>query len=196
MSSVTTTDRALRSASALRRRSTSPSWKRKNSSKIRRRCAGGPERIQFVDRRPGGRKMDIGQCTPPRHEPLALTHVRGQRVRNVLGQLRQGAVHDRALHLRRQCAGLLVDRNDPSGVQRVVVRLALCRVGVCAVRISFGLDDFVLRILQLQPVRRQFEAAEQDHALMGMEDVVEKWLVEEHRAQATRSRRARASRKS
>ena len=40
MSSVTMTERAFRSPSDLRRRSTRPSWNRKNSSKIRRRCAG------------------------------------------------------------------------------------------------------------------------------------------------------------
>jgi hypothetical protein len=39
-------------------------------------------------------------------------------------------------------------------------------------------ENFVLRALQLQPVWRQFEFAEQNHALMRLEDVVQKRLVE------------------
>ena len=40
---------------------------------------------------------------------------------SVGGQLRQRVVHQHALHLRRQVSGLLVDRHDPAGMQRLVV---------------------------------------------------------------------------
>ena len=44
-------------------------------------------------------------------------------------------------------------------------------------------QDFVLRVLQLQAVRRHLELAEQDDALVRVEDVGEKRLVEPDRAQ-------------
>ena len=48
---------------------------------------------------------------------------------------------------------------------------------------SSPLQDLVLRVLQLQAVRRQLELAEQDDALMRVEDVVEERLVEPDRAE-------------
>ena len=58
------------------------------------------------------------------------------------------------------------------------------------------LQDLVLRILHLHPVRGQLEPAEQDHALMRMEDVVEKRLIEEDRAKRAGRDRGRAFRRS
>ena len=55
---VITTDRGFRSASARRLRSTSPSWKRKNSSKISRRWAGERKAFSCADGVPSG-----GKCT-------------------------------------------------------------------------------------------------------------------------------------
>ena len=49
-------------------------------------------------------------------------------------------------------------------------------------------QDLVLRVLHLQAVRGQLELAEQDDALMRMEDVVEERLVEPDRAQRCRCR--------
>ena len=47
----------------------------------------------------------------------------------------------------------------------------------------FSAQDLVLRILQLQAVRCQFELAEEDDPLVRMEDVVQERLVEPDRAQ-------------
>src|SRR6476660_2844932 len=52
-----------------------------------------------------------------------------------------------------------------------------------SVAVGAVLQDFVLRVLHLHPMGRELEPPEQDDALMGMEDVVEKRLVEEDRAQ-------------
>jgi hypothetical protein len=135
------------------------------------------KRVQLVDRRPGWWKVHIEQRRSAIDELLTGTHVRRQRVDHLWREFGERPVHDRALHLGCQRSGLLVNRHDAAGMQHLVVGLG------CPFRVRLLFDDFVLGVLHLQAVRRELEAAEQDHALMRMEHVVEKRLVEEHRAQ-------------
>ena len=85
---------------------------------LRRRA----EPVQLLDRRSRRRKMHVHQRGAPVEQPLAPADLVRQRIRDVGRQLRQRLMDDRALHLRRQRSGLLVDRDDAAGVQRVVVR--------------------------------------------------------------------------
>ena len=97
------------------------------------------------------------------------------------GQLRQRVVHEHALHLGRQRAGFLVYRHDPSCVKRIVLGALAALFIVWLLRF----EDFVLRILELQPVRRQLEASKQNDPLVRPEHVIQKWLVEPDSAERT-----------
>jgi hypothetical protein len=88
--------------------------------------------------------------------------------------------HEHALHLGRDRAGLLVDRDDAAGVQGLVFGRRP-RFAIVAGR----RQNLVLRVLQLQAVRGQLQLAEEDDALVRAEDVVQKRLVEPDRAQRT-----------
>ena len=96
-------------------------------------------------------------------------------------------MHEHALHLRRQVPGLLVDRNDASGVQRLVFRRRrrpLSGASPSCGRISY------CGFCSCRPCDVSSSSAEQDDALMRAEDVVQERLVEPDRAQGdpTRSR--------
>ncbi len=83
--------------------------------------------------------------------------------------------------------GLLVDRDDTAGVQRVVpAKLVPGLPRLADLACAAGLrQHFVLRVLELQAVRRQLELAKEDDSLVRPEDVVEKRLVEPDGAERT-----------
>jgi len=120
--------------------------------------------------------MRVTKRGAPIDEVMPRPEIRRKRIRQHVGQLGQCMVHEDALHLGRDGPGLLVDRNDSTGVECVVVvqrRVAgIGLVGRCL------RQDFVLRVLELQPVGTQLQLAVEDDALMRLEDVVEKRLVE------------------
>ena len=140
---------------------------------LRRRA----EAVQLVEARVFRRKVRLAERGSPVEEAVPFPECGRQRIRQDAGQLRQRMVHEHALHLGRDRTGLLVDRNDAAGMQRVVVMPAMDAGGRLGI-VGRLREDFVLRVLQLQPVRRQLELAEQDDALVRTEDVVEERLVE------------------
>ena len=83
----------------------------------------GSKRVERVEVRALRRKVHVRERPATVDQLLALSHVFGQRIRKRLRQLRQRLVDEHALHLRGQRAGLLVDRHDAAGVQRVDVAL-------------------------------------------------------------------------
>src|SRR6185295_11037824 len=121
----------------------------------------------------GWRKMYVEQGSPAIDQLLARAHVRRERIDNRRGQRAQRLMHDHTLHLRRQRAGLLINRHDTPGMQRLIVGLP------GGFPVAIRLEDFVLRILHLHAVRGELEPSEENHSLMRMEDVVQEWLVEE-----------------
>ena len=79
-------------------------------------------------------------------------------------------MHDRPLHFRGQRAGLLVDGNDPAGVDRILLGGAF---------VTLLPDDLVLRVRELVAAAAgQLQRAEQDDFLTRLEDIPEKRLVE------------------
>ena len=143
---------------------------------LRRRAEG----VEIDDRRAGGRKVHVEQRLPALDQLLPDAHLSGQRIGHVRRQLRERLVHNRPLHLRRERPGFLVDGDDAAGVQGILFSL---RRGVPRVFVAFRLQDFVLRVEQLQPVRRELELSEEDDALMRSKHVTEERLVEEDGAQ-------------
>jgi hypothetical protein len=154
---------------------------------VRRRA----EPIQVVDRRACRGEVHLLERVAALDQVLADAHRGRQRI----GQLRrhrlQRLVHERALHLRRELARLLVHRHDPPGVdraavERVTIAFAPFVRSFDPIPLFDAFHQFVLRTLHLEPVRGELELAEQDHALVRMEDVVEEGLVEPDGAQAPR----------
>ncbi len=146
-------------------------------------------RAERVQRRDGAalrREVDVVERGAPVHQVQPRARLRRQRFGQRRRQLRKRLVHQRALHLGRQMSGLLVDRHDAPGVQRLVlpwlVAVLLCVRRPRGLVRAFG-QDLILRVLQLQAMRRQVELAVEDDALVRMEDVVEERLVEPDRAQ-------------
>ena len=198
-----TTARGLMSALARRLRRTRPHWKRKNSSKISRRCAGRPEPVQLVEVGVLGRKVglvDAPSAGRAGHAARAARPAAGRAARRAAAPARDARARaaswsSRSRSSRRsgRCGRCAACRRQ--GRRRAGRALA---DGVAATALVAGhlRQHLVLRVLQLQPVRRQLELAEEDDALMRPEDVVEKRLVEPDRAQRTRSDRARPARRS
>ena len=69
----------------------------------------------------------------------------------MFGDMRQRLVHERTLHLRRERPGFFVDRDDPPRVQDLGLA-GDSRLVALLVVFPLALDDFVLRVLQLQAV--------------------------------------------
>jgi hypothetical protein len=82
-----------------------------------------PEAVQRLDGSAGWRKVNVEERRAPVDELLTRTHLRRQRIDDGRWQLRQRLMDDDSLHLRGQRAGLLVDRHDAAGVQRLVIRV-------------------------------------------------------------------------
>ncbi len=68
-----------------------------------------------------GRKVGLVDGRPPVEQAMTRAQRGRQRIGQHVGQLRQRVMHEHALHLGRHGPGLLVDRDDAAGVQRVVV---------------------------------------------------------------------------
>ena len=178
----------LRSASARRRRSATPVWKTKNSSKISRTCAGLRNRSAPRRRRPASGKCDGGSASR-RAADRSRAHARRRAARR---QHRAGSVAERlrdqrALDLRRQRADALVDR------ARCAVMLVTGRRYRPSARPAIGLaarrraaepaagqrlvgEDLVLRARHLQrrrpvpPCRRAPPAGRRNTSLAGSAD--------------------------
>ncbi len=80
---------------------------------------GRSERVELFDRRALGGKVHVVQRRAAVHELQFGAHARGERIGDVAGQLLQRVMHERTLHLRGEVAGLLVDRHDAPGVERI-----------------------------------------------------------------------------
>ena len=187
MSSVTTTGRGL----ALGVRAPPPQHDAElkeeelleDQPAVRRRA----KRVELVERR----RQPAGKCTscerpPPIDQPLSLrarpagadraatpAAAAAPDARACAASSRSAARSSRTSARSGRCAasGLVVSTLGRAG-------------GVPSVSSSVAAHDLVLRTLHLQAVRRELELAEQDHALVRMEDVVEERLVEPDRAQA------------
>ncbi len=138
MRSSTTTARGLRSVACRRLRSTRPAWKRKNSSKISRCCAGVRYAFSASMSVPFGGKCDSTDGLTPIGQPAPLANRRRNRIRHVGRQHADEPVHERPLHARRHRPGFFVDRHDAPGVHRRVLV------------VRFAANDFVLRVGELQ----------------------------------------------
>src|SRR5437899_3934311 len=88
----------------------------------------------------------------------------GQMIGKIGRQPLQRVEYDLALNLRRDAPGLLVDRYDSAGVDRLAILF---------------IEDFVLRVGELQAaVASHLDRAEQHDVLSAREDVSEKRLIE------------------
>src|SRR4051794_32049109 len=125
--------------------------------------------------------MRLEQRAAPIDQPLPLSQRERQRIRENLGQLRKRMVNQHALHLRSDRARLLVDWHDAAGVQCVLL-VATAVLTVLGLR-----QNLVLRLLHVQPLRRELQLAKQRHALVRLEYVVQEWLVEPDGTERTRS---------
>ena len=142
---------------------------------LRRRA----ERVELLKASSLGRKMRVTERRTPVDEVMPRPESGRKRIRQDVGQLRQRMVHEDALHFGRDGPGLLVDWNNSTGVERVVIAQLVQRNVAGIGLLGSGLwQDFVLRVLKLQPVGAQLELAVEDDALVRLEDVVEKRLVE------------------
>ena len=107
---------------------------------------GRPERVQLFDRRALGGKVHVVQRRAAVHELQFRAHARGERIGDGAGQLLERVMHECALHLGGEVAGLLVHRDDAAGVERVFgggrtkvacatgssgVSLSACRISYC-----------------------------------------------------------------
>lgn len=93
----------------------------------------------------------------------------------MLRQPLQRPVHELALHARRESTGLLVDRDDPAGVDCFLSFVG--GIGVGGIR-EPAPDDFVLRIGHLQAAAVQLDRTEQHDLLVRLKDVAKEGLVE------------------
>ena len=124
------------SRSASRRRSSRPTWKRKNSSRIRRRCAGDRNALSASSGVPGGGKWASASASCRERHPQRRAHGVGQHIVEIGRKPGQRVGHEPTLHLRRDRLDPLVDRNDAAAMDRLDIVV---------------LDDLELRVRDLQP---------------------------------------------
>ena len=106
------------------------------------------ERVQHIDRGVVRREMRLLYRGPSRNELQACTHLRRERIGNLRRQLIERLANQSPLHVRRDHAGLLVERHDAPGVHaRDVVR-----------------HELVLGVHEVQARRVELDVAE-DHDL-------------------------------
>ena len=135
-----------------------------NQPPLRRRV----EAVDQIDRRPVRRKMRREQCRASRRQVEPQPDGVRQRIGQLLRQPLERVVHQLALDLRGDAAGLLVDRYDPAGVHRLAIRVV---------------ENLVLRIRQLQTAgTAHLGEAEQDDLLPAREHVAQERLVEPRHA--------------
>ena len=77
------------------------------------------------------------------------------------------------LHFRRHRAGLLIDRNDATGMD------GQCVFDLATVAFNC-IDDFVIRVHHLK-TRSRFHRAKQHHLYIAAQDVLQKRLIHPHR---------------
>ena len=122
------------------------------------------EPVERVERHVGGRKMRGEERGAARRQLEAQPN----RVRKMIGKIRrqplQRVVHQLALNLRRDAAGLFIHRHDPARVNRLAILIV---------------QDFVLRVRELQAaVPPHLDRPKQDDVLAAGEHVVQKRLIE------------------
>ena len=122
---------------------------------------GRAEGVQLVDLRFVGWKVRVLDRGAPRHEPEPRAHIRGQQIGNLRGKLIERLPYDPPLHVRRDRAGLLVERDDPRGPDRFEL------VG----------HQLELGVHEVQPGRIELHVAEDHHGEMRLEDVLQVRLV-------------------
>ncbi len=120
-----------------------------------------PERVQLLDLRLVGWKVRPLERSAARQQLEARADVGRQQVWNLRRQLIQRLPDDAPLHVGRHGAGLLVERHDSRGPDRLeVVR-----------------HQLVLGVHEMQPRRVELHVAEDDDGQMRLEDVLQERLV-------------------
>ena len=128
---------------------------------------GGRGDVERLDRGAGIRKMRLAERRASVGPPVTRRHFRRHDVGQRLIEQGQRAMHQRAMHVRRDRTRLLVDRHDAAGVQRFALAVVL--------------QHFVFGRGELQaataPVLR---AAEEHHLQVRLQHVLQEFLVGPH----------------